>query len=248
MVLKTSRGALFVFPLPIALMLATSMPALAVEDEQQTYFSSPAPESPPREEQASVARPGRDPRTPAFHYIRPAWSFELEGSLKAFGKTPGIPNLGTSDVRGLSMQFDWQPTFIQSYGILGLGPRITWYPVMPTGAAVYSLGGIFSAGGQVRYQLRFFREQPLVPVAGYAVEYVHYSLANGQSGGVTASGVFLGGQLLLNVFDPRGASEFFVNTGVLRSYIVAEYRTLTGSDANINLSGQSWFLGLRFEY
>lgn len=190
-----------------------------------------------------------DSRIPVYQQMRPLWAFSVSGSLKALGTSPGIPNLGDSKVRAFSMQFELQPQFIQPLGVLGVGPSLNLYPVSPIGGVTRAaLGGLWSVGGQVRYQARFFREQPLAPYAGYAMEYWNYRLVDESRGSLTAKGPFFGALLLLNFLDQETAAEFYLDSGVLRSYLVAEIKTLEGQDGLIQLSGRSYYFGLRFEF
>jgi hypothetical protein len=63
-----------------------------------------------------------------------------------------------------------------------------------------------------------------------------------------SQGVFFGGMLLLNYFEPSASAEFYITTGVTRSYLVAELRQYSANDSALSLSGSSLFFGLRFEF
>ena len=199
--------------------------------------------------ETSFRRDDFDPRVPGYQRARPQWAVEVAGSLSALGGSPSIPNLGTSKIRATSIAFEFQPAFFQSLGVLGFGPSISAYPVLP-GTTLVNKGflSLVSGGGQVRYQARFFREQWIVPVVGYETQYFHYRLASGSTGNFTMNGPFFGGMLLLNVLDPSTAAEFYVDSGVSRSYLVAELRTSTGHDDNISIDGRSFYLGVRVEF
>ncbi len=54
--------------------------------------------------------------------------------------------------------------------------------------------------------------------------------------------------LLLNFMEPSSAAEMYYSHGVSRSYLVAEMRNLAGTDANVTVSGSSYFFGLRLEF
>jgi hypothetical protein len=201
---------------------------------------------------ASSEKP-RDPRVPFFTTLRPSWAFQLHGSSKAMGGTD--LSLTGEDVspRAFAMQFEYQPPFLQDFGVFSLGPSLGIYPFIPRRSGVAPTSGtlsIWEVGGQLRYQARFFREQPIVPVLGYSLEYIRYTLADGTDGSVVAQGPFVGALLLLNIFDPGGAAGFYTNFEVLRSYVAFEYRMLSGSDPQgpLTFSGGSLFFGLRFEF
>lgn len=199
-----------------------------------------APRSPQR-------NPQHNPMIPGYQLERPQWGVEFVASLKALGGTPSIPNLGEDVIRAFSLQLEYQPPFIQSFGILGIGPSVNFYPPSNPPAVAKSAVGLFSFGAQTRYQLRYFREQPLVPTAAYNVEFWNYYLVDGTSGRFWAHGPIFGGMLLLNFLDPSSAAEFFVTSGVSRSYAVVEVRLLNGGDEVISFSGYSLYFGLRVE-
>ncbi len=224
----------------------TEVPA-APEAEPEVAVESP----PPAEDQpeaVSVSRRKYDPRVPIYQRVRPQWGVEAAYGSKAFGKTadaPGLPD--SAAIRGYSIQMEFQPAFLQSLGVLGFGPSFALYRPTVSGVVNGALG-LFSIGGQVRYQARYFREQPLVPYGGFAVEHVRYRLSNGTRGGVTATGPTLGVMLLLNILEPSSAAEMYVNYEIARTYLVAELRTLKGSGGGFNFSAGTPYFGLRFEF
>ena len=190
-----------------------------------------------------------NPRIPLYQQSRPLWGFEMAGSLKALGGSPVIPNLGDAKVSAASLQLELQPKFLQRLGVFGLGPSFEVNPVNPfDGITSTAMGGLWSIGGQIRYQARFFLEQPIVPVVGYCAQYWNYRLADGTAGRFWAKGPVLGAMILLNFLDTDAAAEFFVDFGVSRTYLVAELRNIAGNDSVISFSGSSLFGGLRFEF
>jgi hypothetical protein len=193
------------------------------------------------------AEDAADPRIPIYQRVRPQWAIEIEGSLSALGGNPSIPNIGSAEARAVLLQFEYQPALIQSAGILGLGPVAALYPMSTTGITNGTLG-MYAIGGQARYQARFFREQPIVPMGGYELEYLSYRLADGRSGSFINKGLFFGAMFLLNILDSDAAAEFFVNYGVCRTYLVGELRLSRGGDSVITLDGSSYYAGLRFEF
>ncbi len=218
---------------------------------QEPQPPAPAPEPVPVEEMRTVDNNTTerkvDPRRPRYELERPAWGTEISGAYQALGKAPGIPGLGSGKVRAVTLRMEWQPQFIQAIGVLSLGPALSLYPIT-SGNATSNPFSIWSAGGRVLYQARYFRNQPIVPIGGYSAEYLVYRLKSGQSGKLLTQGPVVGGMIFLNFFDRSGAADFYVNQGVLRSYLVGELRLLSGSDSNITISGNSLFAGVRFEF
>lgn len=191
-----------------------------------------------------------DPDIPGYQRTRPALALEIAVSPKAFENTFGAPSASATsavNVRGVTLQFEYQPPFIQEYGVLGIGPTLGIYPVSPNDIVTRRPTGVLSVGGQVRYQLKLLREQPIVPMAGYQFEYVFYNLITAQ-GRLPVTGPMVGAMLLLNWLEPSQAASFYAQQGVSRTYLVAEARFMKGSDSSVTLDGRNLFFGVRFEF
>ena len=135
-------------------------PVVVNEPEQQPE-PQPEPEiaSAPSETSAEF-----DPRIPRYTLERPQFGVEIMGSGKGLGSASSS-ELGASRVRALSIQMEYQPRFLQKVGVLGFGPSITFYPVTKVGGVTASnlarpVTGIWSVGGQVRYQLCLLYTSP----------------------------------------------------------------------------------------
>ena len=208
-------------------------------------LDTPNPDSPPAQSFTSIDD-FDDPRVPRFTRQRPYLAFEFSGSLRAFKDRGALA--GTQPIRAITGSIHIQPTFTQAMGIFSFGPAVSLYPFLPRLSATPSGFSIWGAGGQVQYQARYFREQILVPVVGYTAEMMQYKFSDGPKGQLTTKGPYFGLYLLLNALEPRAASDFFANHGVLRSYLVAELRNLEGTDANLTLGGSSVYFGFRIEH
>ncbi len=202
---------------------------------------APAPTAPP-------VSTRYNPRVPLYQRSRPAIGVELVGSSRGVSADSTIPDLGSTVVRGFQLSAEYQPQFLQGVGVVSIGAQLSAYPIFETTNATSSKLALWSWGGQIRYQARWFREQPLVPVVGFEMARWRYSLADGSTGSFNVQGPVLGAMLLLNVLDPGAAAGFYANHGVMRSYLVAEMHQLTGEDALIQLTGNTYFFGLRFEF
>ncbi len=229
--------------------------------QQQTQDLSPAPspeikethsdETPKRTSQVTDER---DPRIPLYQYTHPHWGFELAGSYNSLGGQ-NLVTFQTETAKALSIQLEYQPEFLQSLGVIGLGPSLSTYPIFGYAVTSHALA-LWSVGGQIRYQARFFRQQPIVPIAGYSVEYFTYRFqpsadfpsASAPSGNFILQGPVVGAWLLLNIFEPSAAASLYTDYKISRSYLVAELRSQTGGDSNISITGNSFYLGLRFEF
>lgn len=206
------------------------------------------------ETRAEEIRKKGDPRIPGYQKTKPSWAFAITSSLRPLGEQNFLPltaeesKKGTT-LRGLSAQFEWQPKFVQAIGVLGIGVSAGAYrffdlattkPAVPTWP-------LYSVGGQIRYQLRVFREQPIVPMFGYSAEFNRVLLRSMQ-GNFLTHGWVAGAGLLLNIFEPSAAANFYARSGISRSYLVAELRNMTSNDPVLSFSGRSLFFGLRMEF
>jgi hypothetical protein len=194
----------------------------------------------------------------SYHDIRPLWGLQFETSMNPFGGkinggSPVVPNQGSTPTYAFDLAFEIQPRFLQSIGILGLGPRIGIYPIFE-GGVTSSITSIYSLGGQIRYQARFFRRQFIVPMVAYSIENFNYRFTQGAgniaayTGSFWAQGPIWGAWILLNSLDPGASADFYIDNGVARTYLVFESRILSATDPVVKFAGASYYLGLRFEF
>jgi hypothetical protein len=216
----------------------------ATEEPASLQAERPAPVSTEAESVAEVF----DPRVPLFQQLHPRWAIDVSFSMKPYkGQLPGASASNVTGSRGITLRSEYQPAFLSKIGVVGIGPSLTVYPLVPTTAQTGNAFGLWSIGAQLRYQARFFRNQILVPWAGFAFENFRYGLSNGTKGTAMLTGPFFGGGVLLNALDGGMAADFYSDHGVLRTYAFAEIRALTGASGAVNLSESSVFFGLRFE-
>lgn len=200
-------------------------------------------------ESANSAAKMEDFDAPAYTKARPQMSFEINATLNAFGGRALTVSQGPYPIYGLNFHGEYQPVFFQKYGVLGIGPSFTIY--LPHGGNITNAApalALFSGGGQIRYQARYFREQILVPFVAFNAEYFSYNLTGRVTGSLISMGPSFGLQLLLNSLEPSAASKMHSNYNISRSYLNLEYRMLSGRDANISYSGGDIYTGLRFEF
>ncbi len=208
----------------------------------------PVPEQ-PKAIAGSTRKSARDYSVPYYQQKRPQWALELAAAARSgFGSEGRIAGSGSSGVRSFQILGEYQPLWFQSAGVLGLGVSAGLYSTDPSNQVTRNLAGLLSYGAQARYEAKFIRNQWVVPTVGYASEWVKYSLQSGASGTVQAGGIFYGAMVLLSAFDEASAAEMYANLGVSRVYLLAESRSREGTDANLTLSGRTYFFGLRFEF
>ena len=233
-------------PTPEVAIEVPPAPPPVVEEAQK--FELPKTE-PTENAVASTTAERRNSREPAYTLTRPTWGIQFTGALKAFGGNDLITGQAGVPTRAFQVSGEYQFPFLQSLGVLSMGPTVGTYPIF--GSITKDPVSVMEVGGQIRYQLRFFREQPIVPIAGFQFEYLNYHFTSpspsGMSGALMATGPTFGGMFLLNWLEPSAAAEIYVDNGVSRSYLLAEARILSGTDTNLSLSGTSLFFGLRLE-
>lgn len=210
-------------------------------------------EAPVEEAPAATLDTELDPRIPAYTQQRPFLGVQLSGTLDAF-KSGSFGTESTKDIkfRAIGIHLEYEPPFLQGAGVFGIGPGVALFPVSPSGTTP-NIMSIWSAGIQARYQFRYFREQPIVPVLGYTADFWHYRF-KGSTGNTILKGPLLGAYILLNFIDPSSAAGMYSEYGILRTYLIAEMRAVQASDGKATVKGSlmpgslvSLYLGLRFE-
>ncbi len=183
-----------------------------------------------------------------FQNERPSWATQISMSPTALG---GADLSGGQNISpdGITLNFEYQPKFLQTLGVFSVGPSVALYPVFPANGNIENTPyGVWSYGVQARYQARFFHEQLIVPMAGFDYERINYNLTAIGSGNFTASGPMLGVYILMNTFEPSAAYDFFKDSGILRTYLTAEVRSISGTGSSLQVSGSSYYVGVRVEF
>jgi|GEM_PF-2332676 len=203
-------------------------------------------------EHASVAGLEETIGTKPYDRERPNWALGFSFSRAGFGTGgdfPGASSAQTARVRGASFHFEWQPARIQTIGVLGIGLSAQLYPEYPRTDLTRSTTSFWSAGAQIRYQLKFLPGQWVVPMGGYLVERLQYKLPGDISGSLIAQGPFAGLMILLNPLEPSVAGEAYATSGIKRTYFVAESRLRNGSAGSNGprIAETAWFWGIRSE-
>ena len=215
----------------------------AAQDSLASSSKLSSPDSSNAEEEAY-----RDLRIPKYQLVRPSVAVSLDFSPLPFGGTALTAAQRSNSAMAFTLGVQWQPQFIQSLGVIGIGPVFGVYPI--SGGVTSSIFSIASIGGRATYQLRYFRNQPIVPVVSYQYEYLYYDFLGSPVGYLWSSGPSAGLWFLISLLEPSVASSAYISTGISRTYAVVEFRRLTGasSDGSVAVSGNSWYFGLRFEF
>lgn len=222
------------------------IPAESESQMEEPPIYSGAPES----SGASVAR--HDRTIPVYERENPNWGVDIHGSLNALGeRSPGSSDDDTVySTRNFGIGFEYQPEFLQSVGVFSFGPSVNLYILEPMGSLTEGAFSIMAFGGSAKYQFRYFRAQPFVPFVGFEYQMIKYSfVVDGfPSGWTTSTGLTFGGMLLLNWMEPSSAHSLWSETGIKRSYLVGEVKTMTAGEPVLSVTGSAIYFGLRLEY
>lgn len=169
-------------------------------------------------------------------------------------------DLGNRSFNFRSVQKNYSTTFIdlvasyyiplQAFGAINVGPTLKASPSRRTFADASKPNLVFAwaYGAQVQYQAKYIESQILVPTIGLSAERWLYKLKNAHDQ-FSAWGPTAGLMLDLNLLDPSLARSMKNQTGIIRTYLVAEYQRIQGAtrDQSGSLSGENVQVGLRFD-
>ncbi len=200
-----------------------------------------------------------DRSVPLYEREPPHFGWDVHGSMQAWGKSIKSPELDTNgnatgninetDVVNFGLGFEWEPEFLQSIGVVSLGPSFNLYTMQPGGDLTDNAFSVYSLGFSAKYQLNFMRGQWVVPFVGFESQLIHYSFndADVGSGWTTAVGPTFGALIALNWMEPSSAHNLFTETGIKRSYLVGEIKQLTAGEDLLSTDGIAIYFGLRLE-
>jgi hypothetical protein len=257
-------------PLPPAtpeLPPTTDAAAVEVPPESAAPAELPPPEavaetpsSPASGSESGTSTTKWDRKIPAYDRENPTWAFELHGSGQALGTPIKSAQLDTNNnptgvtednsIANFGFGFDYEPKFLQSFGVVGLGPTFNSYIAQPAGDLTKGPLSIYSLGFSAQYQLKFMRGQPVVPFVGYEYQEIRYSFQRGDdtNGWTGSSGLTFGALILLNWMEPSAAFTLFAETGIRRSYLVVELKNLQAGLNLLSSDGDALYFGIRLEY
>jgi hypothetical protein len=250
---KPSIPAVVAAPSPVVSEMAPPAP------EANAPVSSPTPEASTKVEDVVVDVKQEEPDWPNINkkkYLEyhSHWGVQVDASPGALGRNL---DLGGNDVDGnpinsqpwgVGIALEYEPEFFQQYGILSFGPTFNIYPSFSSNDDFPNAEAIWSIGAQIRYQFRYKEQQLLVPMVGLDYEKLTYHLVTEGTGSLDIIGPVFGLNILLNDLDPMNATAFYFDAGVLKTYLVFEGRLMEGDNGVLDVSGLSWFFGVRMEF
>ena len=250
-----------------------SLPAKSLVDSAPTPMNSNDGETPAPADESTTRLFADRPR--AYDYERPSWAFQMGVTLQGLGKPYRLTGDPYSyNVRGATLEFDYEPKFLQAFGVFSIGPNLSYFgtsgittPDAQISPPQLTQGlGLWSYGISARYQARFVNGQKFVPYAGFEAQNFSYKLlgvapTNGSAptvdpntggtywkGSSWVSGPVIGAMLLLNWLEPEMAQETYNNWGLKRSYLFAEGKVLNSTDHVVDTDGAAIYFGFRIEY
>jgi len=191
-----------------------------------------------------------DLRKAPYERLSPHWGFQLGLAPRVFSNGNALPTESNKGASSVQLSAEWIPLATDRYGLVGIGGVGSFYGYTSTPSKTSNQPSGFpgwSAGGFVRYQLKYLHNQWVVPNVGYRAEYFNFRNNLNQFNSMIATGPALGAWIFLNVLDPWTTADLYADSGITRSYLTAEAVSLRGSNSGFSLSGTTYLFGLRFE-
>jgi hypothetical protein len=176
------------------------------------------------------------------------WSIGFRGAISAF---PFSSFAGSS----YQLYVDWILPF-QKSGLFSVGLHYGTFPINSSVTNAYGNtipypNYLSQMGGfQFRYQLRYWKNQLIVPIVGVDVDYYDLVIGGGiedRATGLLVSPDF-GVMLSLGVIDDVTARDAYQTIGMTRTYLTLEAQPFSLSATNVSFSGTLFYMGLRFEF
>ncbi|NDG83782.1 MAG: hypothetical protein EBX52_01940 [Proteobacteria bacterium] len=212
--------------------------------------ADPSPADPTAPSSASSARKGGsilddphyDPSIPWYQSIRPRWGFQIRLAPHGFPVKSGNGDL-------YQFGMEWLAPY-QKLGIFSLGANAGFLKLYAPDTSLATTFFNPIVGGQLRYQLKFFSNQPIVPTGSLTYDY--YQLKNNAPVPAHASGgqmgYSLGLMLNLSWIDPITSRGAYLSLGLTKFYLTAEMFRSKFKNGVFQLDSKFYLLGIRAEF
>ncbi|MBU6153584.1 MAG: hypothetical protein KGP28_04715 [Bdellovibrionales bacterium] len=194
-------------------------------------------DSPP---QSILDDPDYDPSIPWYQSLKSGWGLHLRTAIRNFPSPGASGNL-------FQLSGEWILPF-QKAGLFSIGGTLGGVMDLQSGFGIYSLFPM--VGGVLRYQLKVFKNQPLVPT--FAVSYDYYRIPNGadliQTPDGNQAGFSYGIMLNLSWLDQVTARDAYRSLGMTKAYLTAEIFNTEFQNAVFSLIPEFYVFGLRLEF
>ena len=190
-----------------------------------------------------VDREDYSPDHPWYQTAKSTWSMGVRVGLNGFPSSAANGNL-------YQFNFDWVIPF-QKIGVFSIGSDLGILQLRTANSAVDTSqisNGV--AGAHLRYQLKLFPVQPLVPTASIGVDYYRLKSNLPAASYATEAQVNTTFGLLFNLgwIDGHTAKEAFQSSGMTKTYILAELNMRKFANPVFSLDGKFYLLGVRVEF
>lgn len=208
-----------------------------------TQFSAPVFAHDTELGDSVLDHPDYDPSVPWYQALSPSWSVHLKTAIAGFS---GAGN-GNLYQMGLEWLIPWQ-----KLGVFSIGTNFGILPLEGPIGSPLSGSNLLNAfvGGQLRYQLKVFNNQILVPTATLTYDYYRLKLANPAIDYVSGSqmGMGFGAMLNLGWIDPITSRGAYQALGLTRFYLTAEIFQSKFENFAFNLNSRFYLFGIRAEF
>ncbi len=194
-------------------------------------------EGPP---QSILDDPDYDPSMPWYQSLRSGWALQFRTALRNFPTSGASGNL-------FQLSGEWVVPF-QKAGIFSIGGTFGGISDLQNGFTAQQVFPM--VGGVLRYQLKLFKNQPLVPTA--ALSYDYYRIPNGgslsQMPDGSQMGFSYGVMLNLSWIDQVTARDAYRTLGMTKAYLTAEIFETEFQNSVFSLIPNFYVFGLRLEF
>ena len=180
--------------------------------------------------------------------------YQVASSHWAVGFRVALNSVPFSSAVGDSYQFfgEWVIPY-QQMGIFSLGGHLGAFPINTqntTGSYIPYPNFESAMGGfQFRYQLKFFKQQLFIPTVSGEWDFYRFVIGSDRAAAVGPTlGANIGFMINLGWLDRRTAMEDYQAASLTRTYFTFEVHPLQIANYNLNLSGNLFYFGVRFEF
>ncbi len=187
--------------------------------------------------------PDYDPNVPWYQALSPSWAVHLRAAIS------GLPSAGNGNLyqAGLEWLIPWQ-----KLGVFSIGANLGILPLEGPAESPLSGSNLMNAfvGGQLRYQLKVFHNQILVPTATVSYDYYRLKLRTANIDYVSGSqmGYGFGAMLNLGWIDPVTSRGAYQALGLTRFYVTAELFQSPFANFAFSLNSRFYLFGIRAEF
>jgi hypothetical protein len=221
------RRSLQALLIPFSLVLITlTSPALA-EEVDPDYI---------------IDRPDYITGEPWYQIAKSSWSVGLRVGLDDFPSSTAQGDL-------FQITGDWVIPW-QALGVFSIGPQFAILNLREPVVGTIQDPLNVMLGATLRYQLKFMKNQPIVPTGAVSWDYYRLKSAFPVAPYATGNGISFSAGVLLNLgwIDRETAKEAFQSLGMTRAYLSAEVQSTAFQNTVFSRDALFYLFGIRFEF